>query len=423
MRITLLTMPGRGDTEPFIALALGLMRHGHTVKLASRPDFASLVTGYGVDFAPMGNPYQPFITGAAEASAVGSGHRLNQLRYGLRQRKYVTENLQDDAWHAAQGAEAIIYKYPWLTAHTIAEKLDIPCAPAMLLPFEHTRSFPSFMLGRGIDRGPLLNRLVWSVPWQLVWQGLRLDDKKLRRKLELHPLPIYDRAPLVQRGPMPIFGAWSPSVLPRPSDWPERIRVTGYWFLDPPPGWQPPSALVEFLDDGLPPVCIGFGSMASGDRDATLKLVLEALERSGQRGVLLSGWAGLGEKGALPGNVFVAESIPHSWLFPRVAAVVHHGGAGTTGAGLRFGVPSVITPVLADQPSWAQVVHRLGTGPAPIPFEALTAERLADGIGKAVGDPMIRKRAAAIGEQIRGEDGVGRTIELFSEYLETSGRS
>src|SRR5438046_907610 len=143
MRITLLTVPARGDTEPFVALAVRLMQVGHTVKLAARPDFAGLAAAYGIEFAPLGNPYQPFITGAAEASAIGSGHLLNQVRYGLKQRKYVTERLHEDAWQAAQGAEAIIYKYPWITPHTIAEKLGVPSASAMLLPLVPTQAFPS----------------------------------------------------------------------------------------------------------------------------------------------------------------------------------------------------------------------------------------------------------------------------------------
>ena len=412
-----MTVPARGDTEPFVALAVRLMRDGHTVTLAARPDFASLAAAYGIEFASLGHPYQPFLAGAAEASAIGSGHLLNQLRYGLKQRRYVSEGLHDDAWRAAQGAEAIIYKHPWVTPYTIAEKLGIPCAPAMLLPLIPTREFPSFMLGRGVDRGPLLNRLLWHVPNQLVWQGLRWDDVRLRRELGLRPLPV--RGPMLpeQRHDAPVFCAWSPAVLSRPDDWPERTHLTGYWFLDPPPGWQPPAELLQFLDDGPPPVSIGFGSMASGDRDAIVKLVLKALELSGQRGVLLSGWGGIGAGRELPRHVFGAEGLPHGWLFPRMAAVVHHGGAGTMAAGLRSGVPSVLVPFLADQPSWARVIPALGAGPPAIPFSALTADRLADAIREALSSPAMRERASELGSRLRAEDGTGRTIEVFSQYV------
>jgi UDP:flavonoid glycosyltransferase YjiC (YdhE family) len=158
--------------------------------------------------------------------------------------------------------------------------------------------------------------------------------------------------------------------------------------------------------------------MASRDAEATLNLVLKALELSGQRGVLLSGWAGIGKGRTLPEHVFSAESLPHSWLFPRMAAVVHHGGAGTTGAGLRSGVPSILIPLAADQPSWARQVSALGAGPAPLPFQTLTAERLADAIREAVTNPAMRQRAAELGRRIQAEDGLGQTIALFMRYVD-----
>jgi sterol 3beta-glucosyltransferase len=417
MKIVLITIGTQGDTEPFVALAVRLMRDGHGVTLAARPDFAGLAAGYGVDFAPLGRPYQPFITGAAEASALGSGHLLHKLRYGLKQRQYFSDRLSQDAWQAAQGAEAIIYKYSWITGYTIAEKLGVPCAAAMLFPLTPTTAFPSFLLGKGADRGPLVNRALWSMTGQVVWQLVHRDDTKLRRQLGLRPLPAWGPVARQEREAMPVYYAYSPAVLPRPADWPQRMHLTGYWFLDPPPRWQPPDGLTGFLQDGPPPVSIGFGSMASGNPQATLQLALQALALSGQRGVLLSGWAGIGKDHTLPPHVYAADSIPHGWLFPRMAAVVHHGGAGTTGAGLRSGVPAVITPLVADQPSWARAVHELGAGPAPIPFPALTAERLAAAIHQAVTDQHMRHRAAELGTQIRAEDGPGRTAELFSGHI------
>jgi sterol 3beta-glucosyltransferase len=424
MRITLFTIGTLGDTQPFVALAVRLRQDGHSVKLAARPDFAGLAAAYGIDFAPLGHPYQPFITGAGEAAALGSGHLLNQLRYGLSQRRYFFDQVDQDAWRAAQGAEAIIYKYSWITGYSLADKLGIPCAGAMFFPLTPTRAFPSFVFGRGIDRGPLLNRLVWSLTGQVVWQLMHRDDRKLRRDLlGLRPLPFFGPVARQQREEMPVFYAYSPAVLPRPADWPERMHVTGYWFLDPPPGWQPPADLLNFLQAGPAPVYIGFGSMPSRDAEATLNLVLKALELCGQRGVLLSGWAGISKGRQLPESIFGVESVPHSWLFPHMAAVIHHGGAGTTGAGLRSGIPSILTPILADQPSWARQVHALGVGPAPLPFQTLTAERLAEAIHEAVTNPAMRRRAAELGRQIQAEDGLGQTIEPFLQYVDRCGHA
>jgi len=418
MRITLLTIGAQGDTAPFVALAVRLMQGGHSVTLAARPDFAGLAADYGIDFAPLGHPYRPFITGAAQASALGSGHLLRQARYAVKQRHYVSGQLSRDAWRAAEAAEAIIYKYSWNSGYTIAEKLGIPCAAAMLFPLTPTRAFPSFLFGKGKDRSRLLNQLVWDLTGQVAWQLVRRDDTRLRRQLALAPLPACGPLRRQQAEEMPVYYAYSPAVLPRPADWPQRTHVTGYWHLDPPPGWQPPAGLLDFLQAGPPPVSIGFGSMASRDPQATLALVLRALELSGQRGVLLSGWADLGNDLDLPAHVFRAEGIPHSWLFPRMAAVIHHGGAGTTGAGLRSGIPSVLLPLAADQPSWARIVHALGAGPAPIPFGSLTAQRLADAISEATCSEVIRQRAAETGRQLQAEDGPGRAIELFTQHVQ-----
>ena len=171
---------------------------------------------HGVEFAPVGRPYQPFIAGAARASAIGSGHLLRQVRYGLTQRKYFSDRLSQDAWRAAQGAEAIIYKYSWIAGYTIAGKLGIPYR-GHTFPLTPTGAFPSFMLGRGIDRGPRLNRAVWSVTRQVVWQLLRSDDNALRRQLGLRPLPLQGPAARQQREAMPVYYAFSPAVLPRPA--------------------------------------------------------------------------------------------------------------------------------------------------------------------------------------------------------------
>ena len=195
--------------------------------------------------------------------------------------------------------------------------------------------------------------------------------------------------------------------------------MTGYWFSDPPPGWTPPPDLVAFLEDGPPPVYVGFGSMPSGSPESTLKFILRALEVSHQRGVLLAGWAGIGEGVKLPEYAFGVQGAPHSWLFPRMAAVVHHGGAGTTAAGLRAGVPSVITPFIADQPSWARRIEALGVGTRPIPFKELTADLLADAIRSATSDAAMRERAARIGELIRAEDGVRKAIQVFTDFVHT----
>ena len=187
------------------------------------------------------------------------------------------------------------------------------------------------------------------------------------------------------------------------------------WFMDEEP-YTPPAALADFLDGGPPPVYVGFGSMTGNDPERLTRITLEALRLSGRRGVLLSGWAGLAD-GELPDAVLRLDAAPHDWLFPRMAAVVHHGGVGTTHTGLRAGIPNVIVPFFGDQPFWGDRVHALGAGPRPVGQEDLTAERLAEAITAATDDETMGVQAAEVGRRIQAEDGVGEAVAIVNQYL------
>lgn len=203
--------------------------------------------------------------------------------------------------------------------------------------------------------------------------------------------------------------ACSRSVVPHPNDWPANVHTTGYWFLERDREWEPPFELVSFLKAGKPPVYIGFGSMTGRKRDQTTQLILDGIAMSGQRAIVASGWAGL-DRVSLPDEVFQVDAVPHDWLFPRVAAVVHHGGAGTVAAGVAAGAPTLVVPHFADQPFWGQRIHDLGVGPRPIPRHRLSAENLARGIEEAVGNSQIRQNAAALSARVRAEDGLGQAL-------------
>jgi len=186
--------------------------------------------------------------------------------------------------------------------------------------------------------------------------------------------------------------------------------------LDRPDGWQPPEGLTDFLEAGPPPVSVGFGSTIEEDPKAVAALVAEALRRAGRRGILLTGWGGLED--VVPSNdLFVLRKVPHDWLFPRVAAAVHHGGAGTTAASLRAGLSTVVVHSTLEEAFWGWRVETLGAGPRPIPRRDLSAERLARALHHATADAGIRDRARAIGEGVRAEDGVGRAVEAFERHV------
>jgi UDP:flavonoid glycosyltransferase YjiC (YdhE family) len=295
----------------------------------------------------------------------------------------------------------------------LAEKIKRPFLQAYYIPFTPTKAFPSFLffqLPSWLDGR--VNRLTYHLTRLGTWQAFRSADTRARTEvLDLDPAPAQGpfEADCFRNGPV-LYG-YSPSVIPKPPDWGEDVHVTRYWFLDTDEAWRPPPDLAAFIAAGPLPVYVEFGSMSSQEPKKMTQLILRALSRTGQRAVLLSDWGGL-EATDLPDTVFMVDSVPFTWLFPRTAAVVHHGDAGTTALGLWAGVPSVIVPFFGDQFFWGRHVRRLGVGPKHIPRSRLTSKRLARAIEEAVTDTAMRRRAHDLGARIQRENGVDRAVAL-----------
>jgi UDP:flavonoid glycosyltransferase YjiC (YdhE family) len=252
---------------------------------------------------------------------------------------------------------------------------------------------------------------------QLYWQTTRRTVRRWRRDiLRLPPGSIWGHYGQMDRERVPFLYGYSSAVVPKPRDWGPWHHVTGYWFLNPLSDWQPPAPLVNFLESGPPPVCVSFGSMTSRDPRATSRLVIAALRRAGQRGICLNGWGALDADEAAD-DVLTCGWLPIDWLFPRVAAVVHHGGAGTTASGLRAGAPSVITPAFGQQYFWSERVAALGVGPRSVDQSQLTAEQLAAAIRLAVSDETMKVRADNLGRRIQAENGVRQAVAVIDRYL------
>ncbi len=412
MRIAILTYGSRGDVQPFLALGQGLQRAGYRVRLAAPEGFAGLVGEAGLDFTPL--PGDPAALSREMVDRAGSNPlRLTRAMsaFVLPLALEVLAALRD----ACADADAVVHTFLMTNAgHEIALERGIPEFSAQMFPvFAPTAAFPAPTLP-ALPLGGWYNRLTHRFTEGTFWHGGRLMYGWLRRThRELPPLHGW---PFAASPPVPLLFGFSPLVIPPAPDWGDHVHVTGYWIANEPHDWQPPDDLARFLEAGPPPVYIGFGSVVTRDAARLTQAALDALALSGQRGILLGGWSGLGGD-QLPPHVLKIESAPHGWLFPRMAAVIHHGGAGTTAAGLRSGVPSIITPFTADQPFWGDRVYRLGVGPQPIPRSKLTAARLADAIRQAVADAMMRARAAEVGAAIRAEDGVRRAVEIVESYL------
>jgi len=428
MRVLILTIGTRGDVQPHIALAVGLSRAGHRVTVCTSPRYRDLFEGQGPDFAPLNDDIVALVESAEGrvaiedmASFVAGVRAAVRL---LRDHGDIQRALVRDGWAAAEATrpDVIVYHPKMAAGLHYAERLGIPAVIAPLYPlFLPTTAFPNLGLAPlpfdgAIARG--YNRVShWLV--RAVVRAVSVRYVRDWRSAQGLP-PIPRGCGVVRRADgtrVPFLNAWSEHVAPNPPDWPADIATTGYWFLDRPGDWQPSAALTAFLDEGPPPVYIGFGSMAARDPEQTTQTVLRTLRQTGQRALLARGWGGI-DANDTPDAVFLLDEAPHDWLFPQCAAVVHHGGAGTTAAGLRAGRPTVICPFFGDQPFWGRRVHALGAGPPPIPQKKLTADRLSMALRSATGDTTMRRRAAQIGEKIRAEDGIGRAIDCLQHIAE-----
>jgi len=417
MKILISTLGTRGDIQPYLALAVGLQGAGHRVTLATSYNFAEWIQAYGVNVYPTRFSVQEFMQKPETQAILKSGNPVRQFHM-MQDVMSQSAEAQDDMWQAAQDADFVIQSGTGNGALEAAGKRGIPVAFAYVIPFAPTRAFPSFFLGPlRFSLGEGYNSLTHTLMHRVLWSGMGGPiTNNWRKKLGLKAWRSY--AELLAYGRSlgtPMLYGFSAHVIPQPADWDEFQHIVGYWFLDPQPDWQPPAELLRFLESGPPPVYVGFGSMNHEDPERQTRLALRALELSGQRGVLLTGWGGI-TRLAVSSNVLFVDNAPHAWLFPRVAAVVHHGGAGTTGAGLRAGVPSIIPAFVGDQCAWADIVMKLGVGPRVPGIKQLTAEKLAQAINTAVNDSALRARAAALGEKIRAENGIARAVEVIERH-------
>ena len=413
MRIVIIAPGTRGDVQPYIALGKGLQSAGHTIRLVSHSNFESLVASYGLEFWSFGNDVKDAVENSDMQALTEKGNFLLLLAKMAKEAQREALRFAKGGLLAAQGMEIVLSGLGGLfIGIAIAEKLNIPLVQAYVVPFSPTREMSSVLTPK---LPPVLNRVSHQLTRQLMWQGFRSADTIARKKvLNIPAAPLLGPYDSKSTHNMPILYGFSPSVIPAPSDWNDQTHITGFWFVDEADDWQPPAALLDFLQAGPAPIYIGFGSMSSRAPEQTADLIIQALKLTNQRAILLSGWGGL-QKANIPDSIFMIDAIPHSWLFPRVSAVVHHGGASTTAAGLKAGIPSVVIPFFGDQPFWGQRVAELGVGSKPIPRKQLTAERLANAIREVVTNEDIRQRAAKLGKQIQTENGIESAVEIFNE--------
>lgn len=413
MKITILSYGSRGDVQPFVALGRGLQKRGHEVKIAAPHRFTEFVGGCGIPFVPLaGDP--------EEISRRINQAGTNAVRVIASIWDHVFEvapQVSRSAFKACEGADLIIHSFLFTVGgHSWAREHGIPDVSIQTFPvFAPTSEFPNVAAAH-LPPGFMSHLSHW-LAIQIFWYGGNTGYGPARRANPdiSYPGKLYwpfdkSRPPRLRT---PMLCVYSPRLLPRPCNWEENIHITGYLFLEE-DDYLPPTEVTDFLASGSAPVCITFGSMMNRESERVLEAIMGAIHKTGNRAIVLTGWDDQ-KPDHVPDNMLFIEAAPHDWLFPHCKAVIHHGGAGTTGAGLRAGVPNIVVPHTADQPFWGKRVYKIGAGPRPIPVRRLTADNLGRALVEAEGT-ALRERALDIGRAIRGEDGVAEAIRLIDAY-------
>ncbi len=418
-KVLLITFGSRGDVQPYIALGKAIAARGATVTLCTSQSFTDGIEEHGLSVAPISIDVEAMMQSAEMEAALRTfSGKIKAMRIG---RALVSRQL-DETWRVVQQLrpDLIVYHPKAATATYFARALGVPAIPSFLQPgIIPTKMLPPVLLDFP-DLGPIGNRVSNALFGQLLELGGRhLVSPWMKAHPELTTggviSPVDGYCP--NKSVMPRLHAFSSELVAKPDDWPKRDLITGAWFLDNDSA-QPDAALESFLSSGPPPVYIGFGSMRGKDPDAITRIVIDAVRLSGSRAVLATGWGGLVSAGDQDGIHFI-KTVPHDWMFQRCAAVVHHGGAGTTHLCLRSGKPMLVCPVFADQPFWGKRIAALGVGPEPIKMKDMTVTKLT----RALVDlrlPDYRTAAESIGNAMRLEGGADQAADVV---LSASGRT
>lgn len=418
---TLMAVGTRGDVQPYIALGKGLKLAGFEVRILTTPDFQLLAEQQGLKFHQIFDLKVEEVMQSEDAKVIlETKNPLKMLQRLIDFCRPWFHKALDNMLSTLDGSSVgILSSVAQFGGYEACEKLKVPAVFTFLqpvLPVKEVASpyFPSMPVipGQGA-----YNRVTHHIAIQTIWQLFRsiVNDARVNR-LELDKIPLSGSWSIIKKQKLPVLMGYSPYVIPPSANWQENIHVPGYWFLEEPDEWLPPANLEAFINDGKPPIYIGFGSMADRDAAKNTRIVVDALIRSGERGILATGWGGLTNT-SLPESIFRIESCPHSWLFPQMKTIVHHGGAGTTAAAFRAGKPQIVVPFFADQPFWGNAAHSLGVGAKPLPIKSVSAETLGEAIKHVADNREMQQNATELGRKIRSEYGVNNAVHIIENVI------
>ncbi len=409
MNITAITIGSLGDIRPFLTLGKTLSKRGHQLKIATFPRFQNTIENHGFLFSPIHGD-EDLMMKLLIGDGVSGIAYMKGLDLLLNQNK---NEILNDIYNACKFADMVLYTFLGSLAYHAAESLKIPCMRVNFWPADKTGDNP--MPGMAaLPLGKWYNRLTYSLSGISFSSFTKNQLNEWRNELGVGKWQGHSYRKMYGK-PIETLYAYSRFLAPKPVEWGQHLHVTGFWFPDEEVNAPADEGLIRFLENGDKPIYIGFGSMVGGSFEEMQRIVLESLRNTGQRAILSSGWRKF-DIAQLPPNVYCVDFVSHGWLFPRVKAVVHHGGAGTTAAGLRAGKPGLIIYFGGDQPFWGNRIHISGAGPKPIPRKNLTVRKMTHGL-ELLENVQIQKNAALIGEQFATEDGCKRTCEIIENYM------
>jgi len=424
--IKILGFGTRGDVQPVLALAKGLQRAGHVITVVAGDNFGAWIQSHGVQFAPIGTDIQAMMS-SKDGVAWVEGNQFTQQIYMRRLFSGIAQEMRHKVWEHSEGADLLLGSFTSDgVGMAVAEKRGIAYATLALQPLRPTRLGTSTYMAVRPNAKSIFNKLSGRMGEFVLWStfGGSLNESRRELGLSPHTLKSYTAA---QHKLIALHG-YSQYVAPKPADWAKHWHITGYWFLDAPStslnttnetyrGLSP--QLQAFLQAGPPPVYIGFGSATDRNAKATSQMIMRAVQICGQRAIVSQGWAGLtADLSTLAKEqVCVIDSAPHAQLFPHMAGVVHHGGAGTTGAAFAAGVPQFVIPHFAEQPYWGRRTYELGVGVRPVAKQRLSDIDLASGITRMVSDPALKAKSAQLAALIQKEDGVNKAVHFINDII------
>ncbi|KPM42464.1 Sterol 3-beta-glucosyltransferase UGT80B1 [Neonectria ditissima] len=429
LNIVIQIVGSRGDVQPFIALGNELQKSGHRVRLATHNVFEQFVTDHGLEFFPIGGDPSELMAYMVKNPGLIPNMKSLKVKEIKKKRKMVAEML-NGCWRSCLDpdprsnkpfvADAIIANPPSFAHVHCSQALGIPVHLMFTMPWSSTKSFPHPLANLTKPKTATVsegtsNFVSYSMVEWMTWQGLGDIINDWRKTLDLEPVPLSEGPGLLETLRIPFTYCWSPALIPKPADWDSHIDVCGFFFREP-PSYTPPDDLAAFLAKGFAPVYIGFGSVVIDDPEKVTSILLDAIKSTGVRAIISRGWCKLGGSENSDDNIYYSDDCPHEWLFQHVAAVVHHGGAGTTACGLKFGRPTVIVPFFGDQQFWGDMAAAANAGPRPIPYKALDSDNLAGAIRFCLKEDVVAS-ARTIALKMENESGVKRAAQSFHANL------